>query len=132
MILDLFITHLIGASSPSPDELNQPVDLLVEPCLHLLKLVRSRGCLVSIPHYGRMRQGAKAGWVKEAGGGSRTWKGMGGLVLPMLRQELWFIMVVAGSYGIFLEMALGEGFAERLISHDSLKILSRLRESRLT
>ena len=53
-------------------------------------------------------------------------------MLPMLRQELWFIMVVAGSYGIFLEMALGEGFAERLISHDSLKILSRLRESRLT
>ena len=88
--------------------------------------------MVGMPHDGRMREGAKAGRVKEAGGGSRTWQGMGGLVLPMLRQELWFIMVVASSYSIFLEMALGEGFAEWLISHDSLKILSRLRESRLT
>ena len=88
--------------------------------------------MVGMPHDGRMREGTKAGRVKEAGGGSRTWQGMGGLVLPMLRQELWFIMVVTGSYSIFLQMALGKGFAEWLISHDSLKILSRLRESRLT
>jgi hypothetical protein len=88
--------------------------------------------VVGMPHDGRMRQGAKPSRVKEGGGSCRTWKGMGGLVLPMLRQELWFIMVVAGSHCIFLEMALGEGFAERLISHDSLKILRRLRESRVT
>ena len=53
-------------------------------------------------------------------------------MLPMLRQKWWFIMVVTSSYSIFLKMALGEGFAERLISHDCLKIRRGLRESRLT
>jgi hypothetical protein len=55
VILDV-ITQLVSAS---PDELNQPVDLLVEPYLHLLQLVRSRGLwVVAMPHYRRMREGA--------------------------------------------------------------------------
>jgi len=89
--------------------------------------------VVAMPHYRRMREGAKPGRVEEAGRGSgRTWKGMGWLVLPMLRLEVWLIMVVTSSHSIFLEMALGERFAERLIGHDSLKIRRGLRESRLT
>ena len=130
MIPDV-IAQLVGAS---PDELNQPVDLLVEPCLHLLQLVRSRGLwVVCMPHYRRMREGAKSGRVEEAGsGGSRTRKGLGWLMLPMLRLELWLIMVVTSSHSIFLKMALGEGFPEWLISHESLKIRRGLSESRLT
>jgi hypothetical protein len=54
------------------------------------------------------------------------------LMLPMLRLELWLIMVVTSSHSIFLKIALGERFAERLISHESLKIRRGLRESRLT
>ena len=59
-------------------------------------------------YYRRMREGAKPGRVDEAGcGGRRTRKGMGGLVLPMLRYELLFVIVITRPHGIFFQMALG-------------------------
>lgn len=54
-------------------------------------------------------------------------------MLPMLRHELRLMVIVTGSDGIFLKMALGDRFPGGLVSPDgSMNILRGLRESRLT